>query len=273
MIVEEDEVPLYMDRHDLPGATAEEVAQAHVSDLRFADDFGVRFFSYWFDEDHGAVFCFARAPDKEAVTAVHQRSHGLLPTEIIEVSEADVVSFLGHVHEPASAAEITSPFRLIAFTDLVDSTKLLNQLGQGDFMVLLTEHDLILRRDLAMAGGREVKHTGDGIMASFEDVTSALRWSLNVRDDFNRRDDMQIRIGLAAGEPVDHNHDIFGAAVNLANRICGVADPGRVLVSDTVRDLGVVEHFEFGAEEDVNLKGFPDPQPVYELLGETRRDE
>ena len=260
-----------MDRHDVPEVTQEQVAEAHLSDVRIAGDYGVQFFSYWLDADAASVFCLARAPDAEAMITVHRESHGLMPAEIIEVSENDVIQFLGFVHEPADASEVTNPFRMIAFSDLVGSTELLHDLGQSEFMVRLTEHDLILRTALVRFHGREVKHTGDGIMASFEDVGNALNWALNVRHTFGRRTDMQIRLGLAAGEPVDHNQDIFGAAVTQASRICDVADPGHILVSDVVYDLGVHGGFDFGEGTGRTLKGFKEPALVYELLGSPQR--
>jgi class 3 adenylate cyclase len=259
-----------MDRHDVPGATAAEVAEAHASDLALSTDFGVEFFSYWFDPDDGEVFCFARAPAKEAMKAVHEKSHGLVPAEIIEVSENDVVSFIGRIRDPQDASELTSAFRVISFTDLVDSTLLLNRLGQAEFMVLLSEHDLIVRKALAKHAGREVKHTGDGILSVFDDVPSALDWAAAVRDAFARRDDIDVRIGAAAGEPVDHNQDIFGSAVNLANRICAAAGVGKAWVSDVVYELGSTAGFLFSDGVEAKLKGFDDLQTLYELIG--RRD-
>ena len=130
-----------MDRHDVPEVTAEQVAAAHLSDVRIAGEHGVQFFSYWLDADAASVFCLARAPDAEAVFTVHRESHGMMPAEIIEVSENDVIQFLGNVHEPSDASEVVNPFRTIAFSDLVGSTELLQDLGQSEFMVRLTEHD------------------------------------------------------------------------------------------------------------------------------------
>ncbi len=109
----------------------------------------------------------------------HEASHGLVPAEIIEVSESDVVRFLGRVQDPVDASQVTSAFRTICFTDMVGSTELLDRLGQSEYMVLLTEHDLIIRKSLIRWKGREVKHTGDGFMVVFEDVDKALGWSLD----------------------------------------------------------------------------------------------
>ncbi len=265
-------MPLFMDRHDTPGASAQDVAQAHASDIEVSAKHGVQFLSYWFDEDHGGVFCFAKAPLKENLTAVHQESHGLLPNEIISVSEDDVLRFLGGIHDPVDDTELTSPFRTILFTDLEGSTSLLQQAGESAFMVLLTEHDLIIRRALAASWGREVKHTGDGIMASFDEVAHALECSRAIQNGFDERageggtPQLRVRIGMAAGEPVRHNDDIFGSAVNLASRICDAADPGRILVSDLVHDLGKDKGFTFDEAEERVLKGFSGPTRVFELM-------
>lgn len=260
-------MPLYMDRHDVLGATAEETATNHVADLEIAGQYGVDFFSYWHDAKRGLVFCFARAPNGDAMTSVHQASHGGIPGEIIEVSESDVVRFLGEVHDPADASESTSAFRTICFTDLVDSTALLDRLGQSDYVALLGEHDLIIRNALLRWSGREVKHTGDGFMVVFEDVDKALQWSLDVRESFAQHSDLDVRVGLAAGEPVDRDRDLFGAAVTMASRICATAGSEQIHVSDLVRDLGIESGFAFGDGKTTSLKGFSRPATIYELLG------
>jgi class 3 adenylate cyclase len=260
-----------MDRHDVPGATAEEVAQAHLDDVKMEAKHGVRFLAYWFDAERGQVFCLANAARGEALEAVHREAHGLIPNEIIDVSEDDVLRFLGRIGEPVEETQQANPFRTIIFTDLEGSTALLQSLGQAAFMVLLTEHDLIIRRALVTWRGREVKHTGDGIMASFDDLAGALSCSLAIQDGFDARAAdgagpvLRVRIGIAAGEPVDHNDDLFGATVTLASRICGAAAPGQILASQLVRELGTAEGFRFDAGRDVELKGFVGLTHVYGL--------
>jgi class 3 adenylate cyclase len=157
------------------------------------------------------------------------------------------------------------------FTDLQGSTSILQTVGQAAFMVLLTEHDLIIRRALVAARGREVKHTGDGIMASFDDVASALECSMAIQAGFDARSadgpdtELRVRIGIAAGEPVDHNDDLFGSTVTLASRICESAAAGRILTSDLVHDLGVERGFRFDGGRELVLKGFSSPARVFEL--------
>jgi class 3 adenylate cyclase len=265
-------MPLFMDRHDVPGVKAEDVAQAHLADLAAAAKHGVQFLTYWFDPEHGEAFCLAQAPTGEALTAVHQETHGLIPNEIISVSEDNVLRFLGRMNEPGEHAPAANPFRAILFTDLEGSTNLLDAFGEAAYMVLLTEHDLIIRRALVATRGREVKHTGDGIMASFDNVSNALECSLAIQDGFaeraseSREPNLRVRIGIAAGEPVDHNDDLFGATVTLASRICAAADAGHILTSEVVHDLGRAQGFSFDSGHKRALKGFSSPTRVFELV-------
>src|SRR5215831_4047759 len=152
-------MPLFMDRHDLPGESAEDVAKAHARDLEVQQTYGVSFLSYWFDEASGSAFCLARASGAEEMETVHRESHGLVPNEIIPVSEDAVLQFLGEVRNPADESEVTSAFRTILFTDIEGSTALAEKLDSSAFMELLDEHDLIVRRALGASRGREIKHT------------------------------------------------------------------------------------------------------------------
>jgi class 3 adenylate cyclase len=268
-------MPLFMDRHDLPGVTAEQVAEAHLLDLSVQAKYGVQFLSYWLDPAAGAAFCLARARAPEDLAAVHGESHGLIPNVIIPVDEQNVLRFIGNIEEPTDGSTVTSPFRTILFTDLQGSTTLLDALGQTAYMVLLTEHDLIIRRALVAARGREVKHTGDGIMASFDDVGPALSCALAVQAGFEQRnraseaDPLYVRIGIAAGEPVDRGDDLFGSTVTLARRICDTAGGGQILVSEAVHDLGLGLGYGFANLGKRELKGFQDPVALFELDRDT----
>jgi class 3 adenylate cyclase len=270
-------VPLFMDRHDIPGITAEEVAQAHVIDLAVAPKYGVQFLTYWFDAEAAAAFCLARAPSAADLATVHREGHGLVPNAIIPVVEDNVLKFLGKIEEPVDPTRVTSPFRTIIFTDLTGSTALLNEIGQSAYVPLLTEHDVIIRRSLVAARGREVKHTGDGLMASFDDVARALSCAIAIQDGFDTRNAttdgpaLRVRIGMAAGEPVDRGDDLFGSTVNLASRICDAADGDQILVSDVVQDLGWPLGFRFLDAGLRTLKGFQAPSPLFELQRDRAR--
>lgn len=82
----DDTMPKFMDVHNMPGVTAAQVAEAHQKDLAIQGKHGVRFTTYWVDEQKGKVFCLADAPSKEAAMAVHEEA-GHPTSEVYEVDE------------------------------------------------------------------------------------------------------------------------------------------------------------------------------------------
>jgi hypothetical protein len=122
---------------------------------------------------------------------------------------------------------------------------------------------------VAASGGREVKHTGDGIMASFVSAAAAVRCATRIQralaqyEREHREDPIKVRIGAAAGEPVEHQHDLFGATVQLAARLCSHAQPEQILVSNVVAELCLGKSLPFKDLGEVFLKGFNRPIRVY----------
>ena len=269
-------MPMYLDRHEIEGATAEDVAVAHVRDLEVQHKYGVKYLTYWFDYDVGRAFCLTEAPSAQAAEAVHREAHGLVGSSIIEVDPAAVVSFLGRIQDTSAAREPEKPvhyvaFRTILFSDMKGSTSINQRMGDDATMRVIRTHNSIIRESLATLVGREVKHTGDGIMASFASVTRAVECSITIQrkfEDYNRdaRDvPIRVRIGLAAGEPVEDSGDLFGAAVQLASRICDCAEPGAILVSNVVRELSLGKGFLFRDLGEVELKGFEQAVRLHEV--------
>lgn len=78
-------MPLFMDVHEVEGATAQAVAEAHKKDMEIQERYGVKYHRYWLDEGTGRIFCLSEAPDKEAALRVHREAHGLMPKEILQV--------------------------------------------------------------------------------------------------------------------------------------------------------------------------------------------
>jgi class 3 adenylate cyclase len=264
-------MPLYLDRHDAPDATAEAIAAAHELDLAVQEQYGVRYVTYWFDDTAGKVFCLAEGPDRESLEAVHREAHGLVADNVIEVGQGPINAFLGEVphHEPGDVY-VDSAFRAILFTDFCGSTEQTQELGDEEFMMLLRAHDQIVRDALQTRGGREVKHTGDGIMASFTSTVAAVESGIDIQRSLQRRNTdaerpIHVRIGISVGEPVTESDDLFGAAVQLSARLCGVSSPGGIAVSNAVRDLCIGKRLDFDSRGAVGLKGFPEPVPVFEV--------
>jgi class 3 adenylate cyclase len=273
-------MPLYMDIHEVHGATAEDIAAAHNSDVSTQQKHGVEYVKYWFNENRGKVFCLCKAPSSEAANRVHAEAHGLVAERIIEVEPDLVEAFMGDSPvNPAGAVIVAGGadherdpgMRTVLFTDIVDSTTFTQSLGDRAAMELIRAHDGIVREALRVLGGREVKHTGDGIMASFASAASAVRCAARIQRELARhqRESMkhpiQLRIGAAAGEPVEHQNDLFGSTVQLAARLCAHARPDQILVSSSIAELCTGKSLPLQDLGEVSLKGFDRPVRVHEV--------
>ena len=264
-------MPIFLDRHDVGEFSAEDIAKLHIKDLEIQDKYGVKFLTYWYDAERRTTFCLVDAPDKEIADKVHAEAHGHVANKMIPVDLSAVEAFLGRVQDPPSARTMPiddSAFRAIMFTDMVGSTEMTVQLGDKMAVELLKAHDAIIRRCLEQHGGSEVKHLGDGIMASFEDVPASVACAIQIQEDlasYNKasRTPIHVRIGIHAGEPVKESDDLFGSAVQMAARICGVAQADAILVSRDVRDAcsGVSLRLEPSGSE--TLKGFSEPVQLF----------
>lgn len=265
-------MPIFLDRHDLHGLTAADVAEAHRKDLELQGRYGVRFLTYWFDEARGTTFCLIDSPDFATAMRVHEEAHGGIATEVIQVDLAAVEAFLGRVADPpaqGSAPIDDSAFRAVMFTDIVDSTGMTGRLGDTRAVEMIRAHDALVRRALKNTGGREVKHTGDGIMASFGDVGAAVDCARAIQRSFEAfnlasAEKLCVRIGIDAGDPVEDSNDLFGATVQKAARICRSAAPEGIVVSHAVQSR-VAPRFPMTGLGAHVLKGFAEPVALYEV--------
>jgi class 3 adenylate cyclase len=260
-----------MDRHDFDAVTAADIADAHLKDLEVQGQFGVRFLNYWFDPERQTAFCLAEGPSGEAVENVHARSHGLIANQVIEVDERALERFMGGITSHlAGEPYVETAFRTILFTDVEDSTRLTQQFGDARAMVMLRTHDQIVQEAIHRRDGTEVKHTGDGLMASFPSVAGAIEAAIQIQRQMADPEGtaeipIRVRIGISAGEPVTESNDLFGAAVQLAARLCSRAAPGTILVSSAVRDLAVGKGFPFLKGRRLRLKGFDETVTAFEV--------
>ena len=270
-------MPIYMDRHYLEGATKNTIASAHQMDMAMQEQFNIKFLTYWFDETRSTAFCLAESPDKETIQKAHNEAHGHIPHEIIEVDPSIVEAFLGRVKDPtpvdtSSASmgeEIDAAFRAIMFTDLKDSTLMATMFGDSKALHLLRIHNALTRTALREFRGTEVKHTGDGIMASFTNVADAVECGIQIQESFaahnaaNPEEALHVRIGLSAGEPIEEDGDLYGKAVNMAARLCAHAETGQVLVAQVVKENCQSSRLTFAAAKEINPKGFEGTMQVY----------
>ncbi len=162
----------------------------------------------------------------------------------------------------------------IFFTDIEGSTALAQRLGDKPYHALLTEHNRILREQLARHGGHEVKAIGDGFMVAFASAARALSSAVDIQRAFAQHNEsaeepINVRIGLNTGESIEEEGDYFGTAVTLAARIADKAKGGQILVSEVVRTVvGSLAGVEFRDAGRRQLKGIKGRQRLYEVVWE-----
>jgi class 3 adenylate cyclase len=188
---------------------------------------------------------------------------------------AAIAEFLtdGRLRAPvlAAPAERTGGLRTILFTDIVGHTEMMQRLGDAKGRDVLREHERITRETLKQHGGAEVKTMGDGFMASFGSVTSAMECAIALQRAFHGQnqepgtENLNVRVGLNAGEPIEEDGDLFGATVILASRIAAKAGAGEILVPDTVRGLLSGKGFVFGDRGEFVPKGFDEGVRLWDV--------
>ena len=271
-------MPVYMDRHYVEGATRHAVADAHQKDLALQDKYNLKFLTYWFDEMRCTAFCLIEAPNRDTIERAHDEAHGLVPNEIIEVDPAVVDAFLGRIKDPPATSpgksegtRVDPGFRAIMFTDLKDSTRMTTLYGDAKALHLLHVHNALTRNSLNAHRGREIKHTGDGIMASFASVPDAVECAIAIQKAFaaynqeHAEAPLYLRIGMSAGEPIEEHGDLFGKAVQLAARLCAHAEPAQILIDQVVLDQWSGKQSPFADLGEVTPKGFAYAVRVYEV--------
>lgn len=170
--------------------------------------------------------------------------------------------------EPLGDADLT-----VLFTDIEDYTRLTDRLGDRASRDLVLVHDRIVRAALAETGGREIKHTGDGMMACFASASRAIEAALAIQattEAWNLTSappaPLRIAIGMNTGAPIVDGGDLFGTVVNVAARITDFAAGGQVLVSDVVRLLAAGKGFQFRHFATRCLDGMAEEIPLYEVV-------
>jgi uncharacterized protein (TIGR00369 family) len=197
-------------------------------------------------------------------TVTHRRAEALLSTAELTDTDGNVVA-VGHqtsllMPRRRRGLARVEPQRVLAtvlFTDIVGSTERAQEMGDAPWNALLEEHHGIVRKQLQVFKGREVKTTGDGFLATFDSPGRGVQCARAIRDGV-RPLGLKLRAGLHTGECEVSAGDVAGIAIHVASRIQSAAQPGEILVSSTVRDLiagSGLQLFDRGVHELKGVKG------------------
>jgi class 3 adenylate cyclase len=211
----------------------------------------------------------------QAVSVEHSRymARRIPGAKLIEIDSDDHLSFLLRPNEiPDLVQEFLTGGRgvvdedrvvkTVMFSDIVSSTELATKLGDERWTDLRAAHHAVVRRELAIYRGQEVDTAGDGLYAAFDGPARAIRCACEVRDSVKTLG-LTTRVGLHTGECVVGGEKISGLAVHIGARVAGLAPAGKVLVSQTVKDLVAGSGLEFDDFGMHALKGIDDSWHLY----------
>jgi AraC-like DNA-binding protein len=240
-------MPIYMDIHQVPGAEARDLAEAHSKDLLIQDEFQCKCITYWLDESRGSAFCLIEAPNASAVTEIHRKSHGFVPNKVIEVRNDIVESFLGRIHDPEDAVVLDNglkmindpAFRFLLVTDITDPVILKSKLGAEKTNEWLNRQNKIIRKEISAHKGREVEYAGTGFIVSFSSAEQAVQSALAILQGLAaaERSATGFKIAIHAGEPISKSDQLFGDIIQLAKYLCTVSNHDQIVISTTVKEL------------------------------------
>ena len=259
-------------------------AVAHMERLAGSPRAAHRYFQVVVDTDVRAVLPTVRAP----TLVLHVRGDRLFPIDqgrylAREIPDARFVEIAGDEHyyfwENADRVadaletfitghrEVRSPdrsFAIVLFTDIVDSTRRLAEVGDNTWRSLLERHAELVGSLIPEYGGRIVKSTGDGILVTFDGPSRAARCARRLVDSLSA-DAIEIRAGLHAGEVEWLGDDVAGIAVHIAARVCALAGANEVLSTNTLRDVTAGSDIAFVDRGEHELRGVPGKWSVYEV--------
>ena len=237
------------------------------------------------------VAAFLGRPEREVVQLLDEgrlggvllaglRLRGLSVTPSLKDSVQTLVRALEPERDAASrrrlrhgASKYSDGTSTIMFTDVVESSALMERLGDRDGRRLLKRSEEIIRRETEAHDGHEVKSMGDGFMLSFRSASRAVAYASAVQSaiaNYNLRqtnDPISVRIGVSVGEPIQDEDDLFGLSVIMAARITAVARGGQVLLCPVSYALvSSSGDFDFRPLGPVELKGLEGSHHLYEVV-------
>jgi pimeloyl-ACP methyl ester carboxylesterase len=184
-------------------------------------------------------------------------------------------SYVGEIEEFLTGARTQPrPDRVLAtvlVTDLVASTERVAASGDEAWREVMARHDALVADQLGRFGGHQVKHTGDGIIATFDGPARAIRCAAAMVNEARAELGLELRAGLHTGEVEVVEADLRGLAVHIAARICAEAGPGEVLVSRTAKELVIGSDVSLVHRVTRRLKGVPDEWSLFAVVDRDSR--
>lgn len=185
--------------------------------------------------------------------------------------EQNMVSVMAEWNKPKAKEAEAGPITVL-FTDIAGSTAMTQNLGDAGAQQVVRAHNRVVREALTMWNGKEVKHTGDGIMASFVKTSDSLDAAMQMQREAteyteqNPDKPLHLKIGINAGEPISEDNDLFGSTVQMSARIVDKAQAEEIFVSEIVRGICAGKTYKFVNRGTYPMKGFDTDPVLYEVV-------
>jgi class 3 adenylate cyclase len=187
-----------------------------------------------------------------------------------------IVDLLIRWSDPAGNQAAEPQQMTFLLTDIVGSTALTSQIGNAGAQRVVRAHNAVARAAAKAFRGREIKHTGDGMLIMFPDSTAGVRAAIDIQQEaFGYTQDnptapLVLRVGLHTGEAVVEDGEYYGSGVTLATAACALAEPNEICCTQTIRNK-VPSTFRFEEMGARTLKGSAEPVPMHRALWEPKR--
>jgi DNA-binding response OmpR family regulator/class 3 adenylate cyclase len=222
-------------------------------------------------DDARWVFGAEGAPVEEASGLARQAAEAgvvVAGDAAAALSETYVLESVGggayRVVGPATPRQADRWISTILVTDIVNSTKKVEELGDHAWGELAAAHEHAVREVLGLRGGEEIDTTGDGFFVSFDSAARAIECALEIQSRI-RELGLTIRAGIHTGEVERVGGSIRGIAVHLASRIADRAEPDELLVSATTRELAAGSGLTFVDRGEHAFKGVSGRRALYSV--------
>jgi class 3 adenylate cyclase/pimeloyl-ACP methyl ester carboxylesterase len=186
--------------------------------------------------------------------------------DITKLSPPPVLEFLAGLGIEEPRPPTNRVLATVLFTDIVGSTETVSGVGDRAWHETLDRHDILTDEHVKEQGGRIVKTTGDGVLATFASPSAAIQAARAICQRVVPLG-IELRAGVHTGEIELRTDDVGGLGVHIGQRVCALADAGEVLVSSTVRDLVTGSGIEFSARGEHELKGVPGSWKLFAVRG------
>lgn len=187
--------------------------------------------------------------------------------------DSDIGIFLAHALDSWREPNNTKgSMTAVLFTDIVGSTNITQKHGDEASQRMVNVHNSIVRGALQAQGGREVKHTGDGIMAAFTNPPASIDAAVDMQrgvahyNTGNPEIELRLRVGISVGEPIAEDNDLFGTTVQTAARLCDGAGTDGIMITDLLKQLSQGRAVQFIEHPPKEFKGISEPVVVW-LVG------